>query len=185
MTPSTLPVPGMGDISVEHLEALVSDLRTAKRIAAEYKATADKKEDYLIEIVEKYGHMPPRAERSRRMCLSNFTLTVSRSETVVIDYVRVSWLLDKLRASGCALLFKKLFREETKYSIAAGAREFVAGKLPAKAPRNLKQLFAACISGKTGNPRLSILSLKDDDLKARSEKSQKSGKSKKQKGSAA
>jgi hypothetical protein len=53
-------------------------------------------------------------------------------------------------------LFDRLFKVVTKFKLADGATQVLAGRLPADTPRNLRALFSRAVETKETGPRLRI-----------------------------
>jgi hypothetical protein len=118
----------------------------------EIDAESDRLRTQLFEQVQEFGFTPPKAEKSKRLVGSVFTFTLSSSSSTEIRDAAVEYIREACPDG----LFRQLFLTVTKFKLATGATQLLAGKLPQGAPRNLRQLFSRAVILKDGAPRLRI-----------------------------
>jgi len=142
----------------EKIDALAAEYKELQLKAAEAKADADKfRDDELVPLVRKFGHVPERAKKSRRLEGIQYMLTLSKSRTVSISTTGIARLRAALVKARCANLFRRLFTREDQFSVADGAVELVReGGWPPSTPSNLKSLFYDCLDIKNGSPSLKV-----------------------------
>jgi hypothetical protein len=111
----------------------------------------------LIELVEAFGAVPPRATKSKRLSGSRYDVTASFPQRVEVDKHAAEKLHLACLAAGRPSLFKKLFRRESVFMLAPGARDLVTrGRLPEGAPRNLRALFYRALAVEAQAPSLEV-----------------------------
>jgi hypothetical protein len=106
----------------------------------------------LHEQVEEFGFTPARAEKSKRLEGLLFKFTVTRGLTTEIRDAAV----ERIRQVCPGDLFDRLFKAVTKFKLASGATQVLAGRLPPDTPRNLRLLFSRAVETKETAPRLRI-----------------------------
>lgn len=108
----------------------------------------------LLEQVLQYGIIPPRAEKSKRLCGELYQLTVSTSTSVELKEAAILAIREVCQLD----LFERLFRSDviTRWRLVEGATMLLAGVLPEGAPRNLRVMFNRALTVKENAPRLKI-----------------------------
>ena len=106
----------------------------------------------LQEQVEAFGFTPQRADKSKRLTGATYQLTVSRGLTTEVKDIEV----ERIRQLCPGEIFDHLFRTVTKFKLADGATMFLATRLPADAPRNLRRMFSRSVLVKENSPRLRV-----------------------------
>jgi len=116
----------------------------------------------LIDLVERFGAVPPRATKSKRLSGARYDVTASFPQRVDVDKHAAERLHLACLAAGRPSLFKKLFRRESVFMLAPGARELVTqARLPEGAPRNLRTLFYRALAVEAQSPALEVELKKD------------------------
>ncbi len=111
----------------------------------------------LVDLVETFGAVPPRASKSKRLSGARYDVTASFPQRVDVDKHAAEKLHLACLSAGRPSLFKKLFRRETVYMLAKGARELVTQRsLPEGAPRNLRALFYRALEVEALSPGLDV-----------------------------
>ena len=95
---------------------------------------------------------PPRADKSKRLEGTLYQFTVTRGLTTEIKDAAV----ERIRQVCSGALFARLFKVVTKFKLADGATQVLAGRLPADTPRNLRALFSRAVETKETTPRLRV-----------------------------
>lgn len=128
------------DATCSHLEQLEEE---AKAIRAE-----------LLGRVLEHGFIPPRAEKSKRLCGELYQLTVSTSTTLELKEPAILAIREVCQPE----LFKQLFRSDviTRWRLVDSATMLLAGVLPEGAPHNLRMMFNRALTVKENSPRLKI-----------------------------
>jgi hypothetical protein len=116
---------------------------------------------YLLAIVDKFGAVPPKAEKSKRLSGELYEVTASYGTTTSVDTAGAEQLLLTLIDAGmekktATALFESFFVFQPKYALAPTALKAIAGKLPKGAPRNLRALFAKAVTTKPKTPTLNV-----------------------------
>jgi hypothetical protein len=140
------------------IDELAAEYKELQNDAAKAKSTADAfRDDELMPLVRKFGHVPERAKKSRRLEGVEYALTLSTPRTISVSATGVLKLRAALVKNKCAFLFRKLFTREEQFSVADGASELVKeGGWPPSTPSNIKSLFYGCLDIKNGNPSLKV-----------------------------
>jgi hypothetical protein len=116
----------------------------------------------LKEQVEEFGFTPVRAEKSKRLEGTLYQFTVTRGLTTEIKDAAV----ERIRQVCPSTLFDRLFKAVTKFKLASGATQVLAGRLPPETPRNLRLLFSRAVETKETAPRLRIEKLEANSAAA-------------------
>jgi hypothetical protein len=114
----------------------------------------------LIEEVLEEGSTPARATKTKALLGERYELRVSQPLEISVD-TRVALRI----RSACAAsprLFTRLFRKVESFVLADGTQKLInAAKLPARAPRTLRSLFARAIQVRELPPALEIRARKE------------------------
>jgi hypothetical protein len=138
------------------------DMRAQQYLAAKLRnLTAAQQlknaEDELVALVQIWGSVPPNAEKSRRLSGRLAELTVTKSDTITINFERVEVLKDALEANDRGDYFKKLFTLQSKYEIVEGAESALKTEsLPKRLAEKVLNLFGRCITVKAKKPSLKV-----------------------------
>jgi hypothetical protein len=125
--------------------------------AHQIKQVIAEREAALMEIVKLWGAVPPNAEKSRRLNGRLAELTVTKSDTITVNFERVEMLREALEANGRGEYFKNLFSLNSKYEIVDGAESALKTEaLPKRLAEKVLNLFGRCINVKPKKPSLKV-----------------------------
>ncbi len=101
-------------------------------------------------MIEEHGSVPPKAEKSKRLCGEVYYVNASYGTSTSIDTqaaerVMLAMIESGMEQSQARTLFESLFTFSPKYSLASTAMKVIAGKLPKGCPRNLRHLFGQAL----------------------------------------
>jgi len=128
-------------------------------VAAKASATAAvaELESKLIDLVAKWGVVPPHAEKSRRLKGAIAELTVTKADVFTIVEDRVTVLKEALEANGYGEWFGKLFKLNSKWEAVEGAEAALkAETLPKRLSEKVLNLWGRCITVKPKKPALRV-----------------------------
>jgi hypothetical protein len=94
----------------------------------------------LLDLVNKFGSVPAKAEKSKRIEGFEFNVTASFGESISVDDDFALKLQDVLTAAKMSSIFDKLFSAKVKHQLKAGAHAVLSGQIPGL-PRNARALF--------------------------------------------
>lgn len=118
-------------------------------------------EDELVEMVTRFGMVPPHAEASRRLQGRTTILTVTRGNTVAVNEDRVTELRDALAANQRGDLFHRIFAVRTKHELQKDADTVLRSESMSKRlGERVLSLFGRCFTVKRKAPSLKVESLK-------------------------
>lgn len=151
-TPEVTPRPTGAEI-----DALADRYTAAKKAAADADAAFEKVEKEAIDIVTRFGVVPPKAESSRRLEGILSELTMTTGNTVTIDETRVQDLKAALVANKYEVIFPNLFQERVRHELMKGADEaIIAAGLTKRTTEKLQALFGRCFDAKKKKPSLKV-----------------------------
>lgn len=108
-------------------------------------------------LVQTWGSVPPNAEKSRRLNGRLAELTVTKSDSIDVNFDRVETLREALEANGRGDFFKRLFVVTSKYQIVDGAETALkAEALSKRLAEKVLNLFGRCITVKAKKPSLKV-----------------------------
>jgi hypothetical protein len=178
------PIPEKKEIDA--LAALYLEAKANVDKAAEGVAVL---RDQLTDMVAEHGYLPPRATKSKRLLGEKYEITLSRSQSVEVDGTAAMRFRDALKDQDLLRLFRRLFRRETVYVSAEGARETFAAQSPNLGdsfPR-LEALFrdALIISGSSASLKVEPVKVKTAAARSSRDAKAKTAVDKAKKGKAA
>lgn len=106
----------------------------------------------LRDEVERFGSIPPRADKSKRLFGEQFQFTLTCGTSTEIRDAEVESIREVCPAS----IFRRLFHVVEKFKLAEGATMLLSDRLPEGAPRNLRTLFHKAVVISETAPRLRI-----------------------------
>jgi hypothetical protein len=143
--------------TAEEIDELAERHRVAKLAKAEAAATFEHIEQEATELVNLWGIVVPRAEKSRRLTGKLAVFTVTKSDTLTINDERVETLKDALEANGHGDYFPKLFVLRSKYEVVEGAEAALKSEsLPKRLSEKVLNLWGRCIGVKPKKPSLKV-----------------------------
>jgi len=143
-------------LSPKALDALAQLYISRKGICAAAQIDLDEIRERLLAAVEKDGHTPARAIKSKALLGDEFELRVSYPAEVTVDTAAAERLVAACARAGAGRLWKKLFRRVSTFTLAGGAQKTINAKLPLSAPRNLRALFARAVSVRELAPQIEV-----------------------------
>jgi len=141
----------------EFIDELARRYVDSKVKVSEAQALTSKLEAEAVELVTKWGIVPAHAEKSRRLAGRMAELTVTKSDSLVVNCERVETLREALEANGRPEFFKRLFAKVEKYEIVDGAESALKEEaLPKRLAEKVLNLFGRCINVKAKKPSLKV-----------------------------
>lgn len=141
----------------EQVDQLAVRHQEAKASLVEKQSEFDSIEKEMIDMVTRFGVVPPFAEKSRRLTGVRAELTVTRSDTLTVNDERVGDLKSALEANGFGGFFPRLFALRSKYEVVEGAEAALkAQPLPKRLTEKVLNLWGRCISVKPKKPSLRV-----------------------------
>lgn len=115
----------------------------------------------LLALVEKYGRVPAKAEKSKRVAGLLYEITATYGTSTSVDTAAAEQLMQTLVEAGmekkaATALFEQLFVFQPKYTLAPTALKTIAGKMPSGSPRNIRALFDRAVKITQKSPTISI-----------------------------
>jgi hypothetical protein len=149
-------------ISYATVDSLAEDYN--KRVAALAVAEDEVKDlrKVIIARVKEEGSYPPRATKTRVLAGDEFELRVTEPTEISVDSKTAERIKAACLRAGVGRLFPKLFRRVETYTLAGGAEKLLNGKLPERAPRNLRGLFARAVRVKDLSPQVEVKKRKQE-----------------------
>jgi hypothetical protein len=145
------PAPEAVDQVAERYETAKLNVKSAQEVFTAIEQEA-------IALVQEYGIVVPRAEKSRRLSGRHAELTVTKSDTLTISDERVEVLKEALASNGRPELFPKLFTLRSKYEVVEGAEQVLRNETVSKRlAEKIFTLFGRCISVKAKKPSLKVV----------------------------
>jgi hypothetical protein len=142
----------------ETIDHLAARWQQAKDELTATKAAFESIEQEGIDMVTRFGVVPPYAEKSIRLSGATAELTVTRADSITLDEPRVGDLRNALYANNREALFHTLFGMRTKYELLEGAAGAVKGaKLPKRLATRVMNMFARCFDVKSKKPSLKVV----------------------------
>jgi hypothetical protein len=150
-----LPPPGRP--TPEQIDELAAKYVMAVEALDAQKETMAARAAMAIALVNKWGIVVPRAEKSRRLSGKLSEFTVTKADTLTIDDDRVVTLKEALEANGHADYFAKLFTLRSKYEVVEGAEAALKSEsLPKRLSEKVLNLWGRCIRVKPKKPSLKV-----------------------------
>ena len=145
----------MHTLKVTDIDATCSRLEQLEEEAKAIRAE-------LLERVQRDGFIPPKAEKSRRLCGELYQVTVSTSARFDLKEPEILAIREVCRPD----LFERLFRCDTivRWRVADTANMLLGDVLPEGAPRNLRAMFLRAQTMKENSPRLKIERIGAEDV---------------------
>lgn len=141
----------------EQIDGIAEQYLKMKASAADMRAHVEMLEQQLVDLVQRWGTVPPYAEKSRRLAGNLAELTVTKSDVLTINDERVETLREALEANGHGEYFAKLFTLRSKYEIVEGAESALKSEsLPKRLAEKVLNLFGRCIAVKAKKPSLRV-----------------------------
>lgn len=146
-------------------ETIDTHAREYKNLCDLEKDARDKKNskrDEILKLITKYGQVPDKAEKSKRLEGIEFQLTASFGDSVRVDAAIAEVLCDRIENAvnlgqkELAGFFARLFKFETRYTLTSEATSIMASPLPKGAPRNLRTLFAKAVVIEKREPTVKV-----------------------------
>lgn len=111
----------------------------------------------LVALVLEDGSTPPRATKTKALLGESYELRVSQPLEITVDSRIAKAIKIACIRAGSGRLFSRLFRKVESFILADGAQKLInSPKLPARAPRNLRALFARAIQVRELSPTLEV-----------------------------
>ena len=112
----------------------------------------------LIELVQEHGQYPPRATKTLALSGNEYELRVTTPIEVTVDTRKALNVRFACMNSGAGgRLFRRLFKKIETFVLVQGADELInQPKLPERAPRNLRSLFARAVKIRELAPQLEV-----------------------------
>jgi len=143
--------------SPKALDALALEYMLARNLLAGQQDRVDQLRDRLLELVERHGHVPARSTKTRALIGEQFEIRVSRPVEVTVDTQTAEHIKWACAAADVGRLFRRLFRRVETYVLVNGAEKLINGdRLPPRAPRNLRSLFARALRVRELAPQLEV-----------------------------
>jgi hypothetical protein len=134
-------------------------------------------ESEAMELVKRWGVVPPNAENSRRLegRLSEFTVTIGN--TITIDEARVQDVKAALEANGYGHIFANLFQQRLRHELVKDAdTAILAAGMNKRLTEKVQALFGRCFEAKKKSPSLKVKQIVVKPAKkARKPKAEKAG----------
>jgi hypothetical protein len=144
-------------VTNQEIDALAGLYADAKENLSKAQDRVDLLGDQLIEMTQRHGGTPPKAEKSLRIEGDDWIVTVSEGQSVTVKKAAVEKIFTSLKRCGLHLtFFRDLFVAESTYKLQKGAQALMAKPLPSGAPSNLRKLFADAVQIKDKAPRLTV-----------------------------
>jgi hypothetical protein len=141
----------------EGLDELAERYNVARLSLAAQRELVAGLEETAIALVNAWGVVVPRAEKSRRLTGKLSEFTVTKADTLTIDDSRVETLKDALYVNGYGPFFHKLFAERKKWEVIEGAEAlFKSESLPKRLSEKVLNLWGRCIGVKAKKPSLRV-----------------------------
>lgn len=114
-------------------------------------------EGQLTQLVNDWGVVLPRSEKSRHLVGIRARLKVTKSDTLTIQDERVETLKEVLDAAGFKEYFPKLFVPRTKWEMVKGAADALkSDSLPKRLAEKVLNLWGRCIKPTPKKPSLTV-----------------------------
>jgi len=126
--------------------------RSARNLAQEALSQIEAE---AVAMVEKYGHCPAKAEKSRRLSGLGCDITVTHADAVSVVTERVLDLKKALEANKKDSAFDGLFRERISYEAVQNPQETIAN-LPKRLSVRIGKMFAGCFKISPKKPALKV-----------------------------
>jgi len=149
-----------------------AEIDALAQLYVDAQAQADKAQDtanifhgQLITMVQEFGSIAPKSEKTRQLQGETWIVKVTQSQSVQINAAEVSKLRKFLLGIGKTRFFGKLFVTEERYTLAADAQQRIStstGLLSASSMAKLRALFTKAVEIKPLSPRLKVEPLKKD-----------------------
>jgi hypothetical protein len=141
----------------DEIDKKVREYLAAKATRDLWQEDVADKEHGLMRLVQAWGAVPPNAEKSRRLTGRLAELTVTKSDSIDVNYDRVEMLREALVANGRGDFFKRLFTLNSKYQIVDGAESALKEEaLSKRLAEKVLNLFGRCITVKAKKPSLKV-----------------------------
>lgn len=158
----------------EQIDELALRHQAAKAAVVEKQAEFESIEKEMIDMVTRYGIVPPFAEKSRRLAGMRAELTVTKSDTLTINDERVGDLKAALETNGYGKFFSRLFALRSKYEVVEGAEAALKTEsLPKRLSEKVLNLWGRCISVRPKKPSLKVAILDPAKPATRSKRAKK------------
>lgn len=115
-------------------------------------------EEELLDMVRRFGVVPPHAEKSRRLNGQLAEITLTKADTLTVNHDRVETLKEALEANGYGDFFKKLFTLRSKWEVVEGAEGALKTDwMPKRLSEKILNLWGRCINVKAKKPSLKVI----------------------------
>ena len=142
----------------ESIDEIATLYLCAKQAVVNAQIDLDNFEKEAVEMVTRFGVVPPHAEKSRRLVGRVAELTLTKGDTLTVNQDRVELLKDALEANGHGEFFSKLFALRSKYEVVEGAEVALKTEQVSKRfSEKLLNLWGRCISVKAKKPSLRVV----------------------------
>jgi hypothetical protein len=150
----------MSRASADHIDVLAGEFVTKEALLIYEQGKLDGLRRMLIELVLEHGEIPPRASKLWLFRTKVHEVRVTKGTEITIDTRVAKKLKQACLLSGDGRVFRKLFRKVETFVLAGGAHQLIKlSKLPPRAPRNLRSLFARAIQVRELAPQLEVRKL--------------------------
>lgn len=148
------------------IDTLIANYEAQQALADKAQAVADSLEAEIVDYVRAYGTHPEGASQSLRLAGVRNQATVTMAVTRSLHVPSILKLRDYMKMQSLVYLFKKMFAEETRYTLIDGARDvFAEVDLPKTTREKALQLFGMCIDVKDRKPSLKVVAIKPAAVK--------------------
>lgn len=142
----------------EQIDAICKSYLNARANLKIAQENADGLHDVLLAAVEREGHTPARAIKSKALAGDQYEIRVSYPAEVTVDTGAALRLRNAcLNRGGGSRLFRRLLKTVETFVLADGAHGLInRKKLPAGAPSGLRSLFARALRVKELSPQVEV-----------------------------
>jgi len=143
----------------KRIDFLAKEYEHAKLVAYLDQQNLDELRERIVKLVLKEGQAPARAAKTLALRGEEYELRVSRPVEISVDGKAALRLKLACARAGAGRIFGRLFRKVETFVPVDGADRLME-KVPARAPRNLRSLFARALRVRELAPQLEIRELK-------------------------
>lgn len=139
-------------IKAAAIDAKAREYQQLKGQADSLDKQLTKKREELLQLINKHGKTPAKADKSKRLEGYEFRLTASYGESVSVDE-EIARKIEALCGSfGLEDFFERLFKKSLKYSLAVGAQQ----ALESSPNGRFKNMFAKAVKVTSKTPTLKV-----------------------------
>jgi hypothetical protein len=138
------------------VDALAREFLSQKLVVEREQEVLDRIRGRLTALVLAEGQAPPRASKTIALVGEAYEARVSRPVEVTVDRAAALRIRDACRRAGCQRLFGKLFRRVEMFVLAGRSEALLDKRLPARAPRGLRAMFARAVRVRELPPQIEV-----------------------------